>query len=71
MSNLKMELGFYESAHRYYFDRLAELNSALSKGDIDSDEWMMKTRDLVSATMEKYDDILEHIKRGYYNTNLD
>lgn len=68
MSNLSMELNFYKSAHDYYFDRLGELNSKLAHGEIDRDQWMIDTRDLTTATMERYDDILEHIKRGYDST---
>jgi len=68
MSNLNMELGFYESAHRYYFDRLAELNSKFSHDEIDRDTYMIETRNLTTATMERYDDILEHIKKGYDNS---
>lgn len=68
MSNLNMELNFYQSAHDYYYDRLGELNSKYSKGDIDSQDWMIETRNLMDATMEKYDDILAHIKKGYDST---
>ena len=68
MSNLSMELNFYKSAHEYYFDRLAELNSKLSHDEIDRDTYMIETRNLTTATMERYDDILEHIKKGYDST---
>lgn len=67
MSNLNMELNFYKSAHEYYFDRLEELNSKLSHNEIDRDTYMIETRNLITATMERYDDILEHIKKGYDN----
>lgn len=65
MSNLKDELKFYEMEHRYYYDRLSELNSQKSVGDIDTDQWMIETRKLISDTMERYDDILSHILKGY------
>ena len=68
MNNLNMELNFYKSAHDYYFDRLAELNSKLAKEEIDRDSYMIETRNLITATMERYDDILEHIKKGYDST---
>ena len=71
MSNLSMELNFYKSAHEYYYDRLAELNSKRANNEIDRDQWMFETRDLISATMERYDDILEHIKKGYENSKAD
>ena len=71
MSNLKMELNFYESAREYYFDRLAELNSKLAKDEIERDVYLMEVRDLSTATMERYDDILAHIKNGYDNIKAD